>query len=81
MNISLTNVSKQNDSAKVIQLLFTFFSFCSIITSSMWFKIEIKRNNMNRRLTTVISLRKLFLFFPIINSFVCRSIEIESNAI
>ena len=81
MNISLTNVSKQNDSAKVIQLLFTLFSFCSIITSSMWFKIEIKRNNMNRRLTTVISLRKLFLFFPIINSFVCRSIEIESNAI
>ena len=81
MNISLTNVSKQNDSAKVIQLLFTLFSFCSIMTSLTWIQIEIKRNNMNRRLTTVISLRKLFLFFPIINSFVCRSIEIESNAI
>ena len=81
INRSLTNVSRQRDSAKVIQLLFSLFSFCSNMTSPTWIQIEIKRNNTNRSLTIVISLHKLFLLFPSINPFVCRSIEIESKSI
>ena len=53
INRSLTNVSQQRDSAKVIQLLFTLFSVCSNMTSPTWIQIEIKRNNTNRSWTIV----------------------------
>jgi uncharacterized membrane protein YciS (DUF1049 family) len=89
MNISLTIVSNQTDLTKIIQLLFTLFSFCYIMTSLTWIQIEIKRNNINRSLTNVSQQRDsakviqllftLFSFCSIMTSPTWIQIEIKRN--